>query len=71
MDNVQVGQMFRFKKTATRGRPFVGTVVKRQGMFWVMETQKGQTMFVKADQLTAPYVFKPYNTRRRQTEAQG
>jgi hypothetical protein len=70
MENVQIGQMFRFKKSPTRGRPFVGTVVRRQGMFWVLENNKGQAFFVKPEQLTGIYVFKPYNTRKRRAEAQ-
>lgn len=69
MTEVTVGEMYTFKKTATRGRPFVGTVVKRQGMYVVMETKKGETMFVKPERLIAPYSFKPYMTRARKAAA--
>lgn len=67
--NVNVGEKFVFKKNVGRGRPFIGEVVKKAGMFTYMKVKNGDVIPVQTKMILHAYEFKPYNTKKRQAEA--
>lgn len=61
---MQIGDMFYYKKTAGRGRPFVGTLKKKMGAIVEMENKvTGEIMRVQTRFVGKPYEFKPYNKK--------
>lgn len=67
---INVGEKYFFKLAKTRGRPFVGEVVKRAGMFTMFQTGNGDIVRVKTALIGRPYEFKPYNTAKRRAAAE-
>lgn len=67
---VTVGEKYFFKLSKTRGRPFVGEVVKRAGMFTLMQGRDGEIVRVKTNLIGRSYTFTPYNTAKRRAEAE-
>lgn len=65
---VTVGEKFTFKTTKSRGRPFVGEVVRKAGALTYMKLKDGTVLPVQTKMVLKPYSFKPYNTKKRQTE---
>lgn len=65
MTTVTVGEMFTFKTTKTRGRPFVGEVVRKAGALTYMKMKDGTVLPVQTKMVLNPYSFKPYNTKNR------
>jgi hypothetical protein len=68
MTTVTVGEMFTFKTTKGRGRPFVGEVVRKAGALTYMKMKDGAVVAVQSKMILKPYNFKPYNTKKRQAE---
>lgn len=62
---INVGEKYFFKLAKTRGRPFVGEVVKRAGMFTMVQGRDGEVLRVKTALIGRPYAFTPYNTKKR------
>lgn len=65
---INVGEMFYFKTGKGRGRPYVGEVVKKMGIFTLMRTKKGEELRIQTKFLGNPYAFKPYQTKKRKEE---
>ena len=65
---VTVGEKFTFKTTKSRGRPFVGEVVRKAGALTYMKLKDGSVLPVQTKMVLKPYSFKPYNTKKRQAE---
>lgn len=65
---VAVGEKFTFKTTKSRGRPFVGEVVRKAGALTYMKLKDGTVLPVQTKMVLKPYSFKPYNTKKRQAE---
>jgi len=63
--NITVGEMRYFKTVKAKGRPFVGEVVKKMGMFTMMMNKNGETVRIKTSLVGKPYFFKPYETKGR------
>ena len=57
-----VGEMVYFKTSKGRGRPYVGKIVRKMGIFTEIEN-KGQMIRVPAKLVGKDYTFKPYNTK--------
>lgn len=66
---INVGEKYYFKTAKTRGRPFVGEVVRKAGMFTLMQGRDGEVIRVKTNLIGRPYTFTPYNTAKRRAEA--
>lgn len=62
---MNVGEKILFKVRDGRGRPAIGEIVKKQGMFIQVRTKSNELKFVKASMVTNPYSFKPYMTKAR------
>jgi len=62
---MNIGEMYTFKRTAGRGRPFVGEVVRKAGLFTYMKMKDGTTVAVYTNRILNKYEFKPYNTKAR------
>jgi hypothetical protein len=62
---VEVGKQYRFKTTKGRGRPSVGTVVRKAGVF-VVVLNRGQEVRLPVKALYTEHKFVPYNTKKRQ-----
>lgn len=65
MTTVTVGEKFTFKTTKSRGRPFVGEVVRKAGALTYMKMKDGTVVPVQTKMVLKPYSFKPYNTKTR------
>lgn len=65
MTTVTVGEKFTFKTTKSRGRPFVGEVVRKAGALTIMKMKDGSVVTVQTKMIIKPYSFKPYNTKAR------
>lgn len=65
MTTVTVGEKFTFKTTKSRGRPFVGEVVRKAGALTYMKMKDGTVVPVQTKMVLKPYSFKPYNTKAR------
>jgi hypothetical protein len=64
---VTVGQKVVFKTVKGRGRPSVGEVVRRAGIFVEIRDRNGEIVRVRPAMITNEnYTFKPYNTKARQ-----
>ena len=59
---ITVGEKYFFKTAKTRGRPFVGEVVKKAGMFTMIQGRDGEVVRVKTN---------PYQTRKRLAQNEG
>ena len=60
------GDMVFYKLAKGRGRPFVGTVVKKMGIFTEIENKiNGDTVRVPTKFVGRAYEFRPYNTKSR------
>lgn len=56
-----IGQMFYYKRTGGRGRPFVGTVTKNLGaLVEVQNKNTGEVVKIQKKYLGNTYEFKPY-----------
>lgn len=66
--NVEVGKKYRFRLNPGRGRPAVGTVVRKAGVFVVVKN-RGEEFRLHPNKLYAEHVFVPYNTKKRQATA--
>lgn len=62
---INVGEKYFFKLAKTRGRPFVGEVVRKAGMFTLIQGKDGEVVRVKTNLIGRPYEFTPYNTKQR------
>ena len=62
---MNIGEKFTFKVSKGRGRPFVGEIIKKQGVFTVMKMKNGEEVRISTKNIIKPYEFKPYNTRKR------
>lgn len=60
---VEVGRKYYYKLAKTRGRPFVGEVVRRCGIFTEIEN-RGEIVRVPTKMIIKEYTFKPYNKRK-------
>lgn len=68
---INVGEKYFFKTAKTRGRPFVGEVVKKAGMFTMIQNKDGDVVRVKTYLIGRPYVFTPYQTKKRREALEG
>lgn len=68
--NVEVGKQYRFRTNPGRGRPSVGTVVRKAGVF-VVVLNRGQEVRIHPKRLYAEHTFVPYNTKKRQLANNG
>lgn len=60
---VEVGQKYYYKLSKTRGRPFVGEVKRRCGVFTEIENN-GEIVRVPTKFIIREYTFKPYNKQK-------
>lgn len=58
---LNVGEKYTFKITKGRGRPFVGQVIKKMGIFTILQMKDGQEVRVSTKNVIRKYEFKPYN----------
>ncbi len=68
MTDINTGNLYTFKRSKGRGRPFVGEVVKKMGAVTVMRMKDGTEVNVQTKMIRNPYSFKPYNTKGRSNE---
>lgn len=61
---MNVGEKYFFKLAKTRGRPFVGEIVKKAGIFTKMQIKNGEVINVPTKLIGRPYEFKPYNLKK-------
>ena len=66
---ITVGEKRRFKLAKTRGRPFVGTVARKAGVFTIFTVKDGSEVRVRNSLVGAVYTFKPYDTAKRRAAA--
>lgn len=58
---IKVGEKYTFHQKRGRGRPYVGTVLKKKGILTEMQTLKGDILVVQTKYIHNPYTFRPYN----------
>jgi hypothetical protein len=57
-----VGNDYHYKTTSGRGRPFVGKLVRKAGIFLELQNlRSGDVVRVSPGKVGKPYTFKPYN----------
>lgn len=62
---MNIGDMYYYKTSKTRGRPYVGTVTRKLGfMVELRNKHNGQLMCVNTKYVGRPYEFKPYNKNK-------
>lgn len=67
----EVDDLVRYRIVKGRGRPGVGRVVKKMGIFTEIENSRSKKIDkVHTSMITALYEFRPYNTVGRQLESQ-
>lgn len=59
---IEVGKMYYFKLNGRRGRPFVGEVVRKAGIFTEF-MNKGKLIKAPTKYVSKPYSFKPYGKK--------
>jgi hypothetical protein len=70
VSEVTVGDQVRYRVTKGRGRPAVGEVLAKNGLFIkIKNLGSGEIQNVNRDRLTAPYEFKPYAMSDKQRKA--
>ena len=63
--DIVVGNKYRYRASKGRGRPAVGIVVSKAGMFYRVENlRSGERKNVSPGAFTAEYEFKPYAPRK-------
>ena len=68
-NTVAVGDQVYYKTSKTRGRPYVGTVIRKMGIFTEIEN-KGEIIRVPSKLIKGTYTFRNYNTKARIAAAQ-
>lgn len=63
-----IGEKYTFKTTKSRGRPFVGEIVRKAGALTYMKMKDDNVVAVQTKMVLKPYSFKPYNTKARQVK---
>ena len=66
---INVGEQYFYKTSKSRGRPFVGKVVKRQGLFVKLENREGDVVSVQQKFIVRPYERLVYNTKAKRQAA--
>jgi hypothetical protein len=60
---INVGSKYFYKLSKSRGRPFVGEVTRKAGIFTEVVNKDGVTVRVPTKFIGKEYHFKPYNKK--------